>query len=238
MEEKKKDLYLVGDVHGKYRELVWKITGRYDIHDADVLVLGDFGVGFDQNLKREYPWSERRLKRNNVTIWAMRGNHDDPKYFTEEPIYNFPNLKFLVDWKRYKFGENREILVIGGACSIDKEYRIENIDWWEGEDVTRVPDLPGKADIIISHEAPITFDPMPTRPDGLGKDQYGNILRSREYLQEVLESARPDYWFYGHYHKSYSGSWNSTVYRCLAELEFWQVQGGPISHSPQGICSD
>ena len=65
------DLYFCGDVHGKYRELVWTLCVKRNIRDASIIILGDFGVGFTRDMDIEYK-KKSRNKRNGV---LQRANH-------------------------------------------------------------------------------------------------------------------------------------------------------------------
>ena len=82
------DLYVVGDVHGNYKELIFRIINRYDIKDSNILILGDFGIGFDKTMPDgSKAWVKTHIKylRNdeeqNVTLtsdgnypWDDEGN--------------------------------------------------------------------------------------------------------------------------------------------------------------------
>lgn len=246
-----KELYFCGDIHGKYREFVWTVCIKKDIKDSSIVVLGDFGVGFTKDLEVEYKKSLPRLEKNNIYLYVLRGNHDDPKYF-KDGSYDFPRLKFLQDHKVYDIS-GRLIYTIGGAYSTDanldpscnsiSDRKVESEKrilkgkmpiWWEDENVTEVYDnLPPKVDIIISHTAPLRFEPIPIRTSEISVSQYNKILKERKYLDYVLSEIRADYWFYGHFHKSYTGTYNQLLYRGLSELELYE---GPEKKqsNPQG----
>ena len=234
------DLYVVGDVHGQYKELVFRITQRYGIKDSHVLVLGDFGVGFDKTMPDLYKWSEKKLEDNNIEINVLRGNHDNPEYFDGE--HDYPRLKFLKDHEIYNLA-NHDVYIIGGANSTDityhdelgrEKHRIEGKDWWAGENITRkTEDLPLKVDIIASHSAPLTFEPIPERKNQTSEEQYEKILGERKYLDFILREMNADYWYYGHYHTSFSGSYGNLLYRCMPPLEFFLVPEKK-EHNPQG----
>ena len=235
----KNDLYVVGDVHGQYKELIFRITQKYKIQDAHIVVLGDFGIGFDKTMPDLYKWSEKKLEDQNIEINVLRGNHDNPEYFDGE--HDYPRLKFLKDHETYNLA-NHDVYIIGGANSTDIEYtdelgrkkhRIEGEDWWPEEDIIRKKELPLRVDIIATHSAPLAFDPIPQRYDNVTEAQYNKILEERKYLDHVLKEINADYWYYGHYHSSFSGSYGKLLYRCLPPLEFFMV---PIKkeHNPQG----
>ena len=234
------DLYFCGDVHGKYKELVWKLCEKNDIRDSGILVLGDFGIGFTRDMSDLYNKTEKKLEDRNLTIYVLRGNHDDPQYFTDEEKYSYPRLRFLEDHRVYNICD-RSIYIIGGANSTDanidsecttivdrkveteerlREHKLPT--WWEDEPVVeKLDDLPTRVDIIASHCAPLNFDPVLMRTSEISVPQFEKILEERKYLEYVLNEVRADYWFYGHYHKSYTGTYNRLIYRCLGELELY-----------------
>ena len=45
-----RDLYFCGDIHGEFRTLVWTALEKYRIKNSDIIVLGDFGMGFGQRM--------------------------------------------------------------------------------------------------------------------------------------------------------------------------------------------
>jgi DNA repair exonuclease SbcCD nuclease subunit len=242
------NLYFCGDIHRDYKELVWTITKRYGIRNSAIGVLGDFGVGFDNTTNDLYKWSEKRLEDTNNVIFAIRGNHDDPIYFTDEEKYSYPRLRFLEDHKIYRIC-GRDIYTIGGANSTDITYRLgtnqalaakgkDRRVWWEDEGVIQqYGDLPTKADIIISHCAPLSFSPVITRFPETPEWQYEKILEERKYLDYVLENVNAKYWMYGHYHDHFSGSFGNLLYRGLGIMEIYEA---PVieEENPQGDISD
>lgn len=238
-EETKRDLYFCGDIHGELKTLVWTLTERYDISNADIIILGDFGMGFDKSFPETYKKVEKKLNKHDITLNVLRGNHDDPAYFIN-PV-NYPRLNFLEDHKIYNIC-GRDIYIIGGAHSTDIEDRLKTNEkrlkdhklpcWWEDEPVVEEYSLPTHVDIIASHTAPLNFDPVVTR-DNIPIEQYKKIIKERKYLNDVLYEIRADFWFYGHFHKSYSGSFNSLLYKCLEPLELYMAPE-KINHSPQG----
>lgn len=244
-----RDLYVVGDVHGNYRELIFRATQKYKTEHADLLILGDFGIGFNkpEYMNQEYNRSKGKLEKHDITINVLRGNHDDPSYFKEPKKLDYPRLHFLEDGKVYDLC-SRSVFIIGGANSTDIEYtdsfgnhkhRIEGKDWWPGEDIERIniENLPSKVDVIASHAAPISFEPVVKKFEETSIEQYEKILEERKYLQTVLKEVVADYWYYGHYHNHFSGSYGNLLYRCLPPLEFFLVPE-PENKNPQGEIND
>lgn len=235
------DLYFCGDIHGEFRKLVWEICNKYEIHNSSILVLGDFGIGFGRDFPDIYKRTEPKLEKNNITIYTIRGNHDDPQYFKNTEKHNYPRLKFLEDHNVYRICD-RDIYVIGGANSTDaninpdytgniEDRKIETekrlrkgklATWWEDEAIEeKYTNLPPRVDIIVSHCAPINFEPVSIRTSEISVPQFERIIQERKYLMNVLQEIRADYWFYGHYHRSYTGTYNQLLYRGLGVFELF-----------------
>lgn len=223
----KRGLVFVGDIHGELKKLVHTLTIGKDLRNTDIVVCGDFGVGFitESGLGELYKAVEKRLSEWDLTIWAVRGNHDDPGYF--DGLHDYPRLKFVKDHEVITLGDGITIYPIGGAVSTDSEWRIKkNADferhgssrkvWWPGEEVVQQrKDLPRKVDVVVSHEAPIVFEPVVVRDSGLDPDTWQKISESRNYLGWVLGEINTRYWFHGHYHQSTSGNYGEVLYRGL-----------------------
>lgn len=228
-------LIFCGDIHGDIKLLTWELTEKYKLSDCDVLVLGDFGVGFGKprGLEEVYKKIKGRLERKNIKIWAIRGNHDDPKYFDGSVV--FPHLELLPDNKIVEIC-GKTIFPIGGGPSEDQEWRIKRNKgweklgsskrlWWEGERISRLDqdDFPIRVDYIVSHIAPISFLPVPIRDPEISPDIWEQIISDRRYLEDINTFVLAERWFYGHYHRSYIGESGQLRYRGLGIRELYEV---------------
>mgnify|MGYP000824226927 FL=1 len=80
------DIYLIGDIHGKKFQLIEKIK-NFNIADAHLILLGDIGVGFnDNNYAFDYGWLNDELKKLNCKAYLLRGNHDNPSHWKDDLI--------------------------------------------------------------------------------------------------------------------------------------------------------
>jgi metallophosphoesterase superfamily enzyme len=79
----KRKIYIVGDIHGKF-ETIFNHLYYNELKDVVYIQVGDFGIGY--NLKYE----KEKLRELNLLLeeryselYVIRGNHDDPSFFTE-----------------------------------------------------------------------------------------------------------------------------------------------------------
>lgn len=225
--EKSEERFLgfCGDIHGELKKLVWLLTEKYKLYNGSIIVAGDFGVGFGRpgSLDVMYQGVSEKLEKHDITIYVVRGNHDNPEYFDGQ--HDRSRLKFLEDHKVYTI-EGKEIYPIGGAVSIDRNDRIQANEecekygsrkrcWWPGEKPTyKTENLPDRVDYIVSHEAPLSFDPVIVRKTE-DLSIWEDIVESRKYLNFVLGEINCSRWFHGHYHFSTSGAYGDILYRGL-----------------------
>ncbi len=236
-----RQLWICGDIHGELSGLVRNAVNR-GISCADILVVGDFGAGFGRPKSMDVAYGKVRaaLEKNDICIYTIRGNHDDPAFFDGK--HDFERLHFLPDHCIIELCGKR-IYPVGGAVSADidmvdplthKSRRMINESlikfgsskrvWWPDEaPVPIVEGFPSAVDIVVSHEAPLSFDPPLVQVDYVRDVTWQKIVESRKYLDYVLSQVKPALWFYGHYHCRYEGNYQNTLYCCLDIAEMTRV---------------
>ncbi len=136
-------LFLTGDTHGSFDRLSYK-NWQYSknlTRDDYVIVLGDFGLLFNQVISPEEVWWTNWLNERPWTMLFIDGNHENFDKLTTLPVVNkFGGSVGMVSDNIYHLrrGEvyeicGKKILTFGGATSIDKCYRREFISWWAQE---------------------------------------------------------------------------------------------------------
>ena len=147
--------YITGDTHAEFGRIE-QFCERISPTREDVLIiLGDAGINYhggwrDRNLKR-------RLAELPLTLFSIHGNHEQrpatiASYHTATwnggEVYvedEYPNLLFAVDGSYYSF-DGVQTLVIGGAYSVDKFYRLAyGWGWWPDEQAGREDQTSGGA---------------------------------------------------------------------------------------------
>lgn len=196
---------LIGDVHGKY-EKYHKIVSRQEEHPY-TLQIGDFGFKYE-TLK--HVDSTRHL--------ILPGNHDNYNI-----CYNYSH--FLGDYGYTRLNDI-EFFYYRGAYSIDRQHRTIGVDWWEEEQVSidqfmKARELyrKTKPTIVVTHDCPQKIAYQMLLPH---QKIYENTTGWA--LQELLNIHEPEYWLFGHWHKSKTIQYGKTTFICLNELEIYNLK--------------
>ena len=215
-------LFVRGDSHGNFDFLPY-FCEEYNTDKEDFLiVLGDAGIlYFGEDNKHE-----RALKnyigQHPITIVCVRGNHEERPgdrnnmcalTYLERPNLSgpfkweaeFPNILYTIDGKEYHFGD-KTALVIGGAYSVDKWYRLRvGYNWFENEELTDeemdniIFNIRGKSyDFVLTHTCP--YEWMPTDLFLSSVDQNTISNRTERFLSEVKRNCNWGSWWFGHFH--------------------------------------
>ena len=208
-------IYYTGDIHGFPYGIV-KLCKRFKLTQEDtVILLGDVGANYygderDNELKEVF-------SRLMPTIFCIHGNHEMrpaniPSYMTKEwnggivwYEKSYPNILFAKDGEVFEI-EGIKHLVIGGAYSVDKFYRItRGYGWWADEQPSkeikeyveqqiREKDF----DIILSHTCPFKYEP---REMFLAVIDQSTVDTSTErWLDTIEEMVDYKAWYCGHWH--------------------------------------
>lgn len=230
-------LILIGDVHGEFYDLSNKLANT-NIKDSYFIQVGDFGLGFmkQENEKAQLNLLNKRLTDANNEMYVIRGNHDNPAYFNNDSGYS--NIEFLKDYSVIKI-EGLNILLAGGAISIDRKSRRLGSTYWVEEEFVYKESLVEKAieglkkvDIVVTHNSPAEFYPQDIDKNVLAWSRRDIHLLSElpkeRYRHSMLlnflvaRNLRPRYWYYGHFHLSYFERFENIDYRILDCSEFFK----------------
>ena len=210
-------IFITGDTHGEFQRIKNLCEKAHTNRDDTLIILGDVGLNY-------YGGKRDRIRKTLVaafpiTLFCIHGNHEMrpesiPGY--EKKIWHggtvlfepeYPSILFAVDGEIYDF-EGKSMLVIGGAYSVDKEYRLSRgFGWWPDEQpsaaikrhVEEVLDSQNwKIDVVLSHTAPIKYEP---REVFLPFIDQSKVDKSTEHwLGEVESKLSYSKWYCGHYH--------------------------------------
>jgi len=226
-----KPIIFLGDIHGEWL-LTWLKIERLGIKNAYIIQVGDFGIGFRHKKNEEAALHRLNecLIENNIEMYALRGNHDDPKFFERQNNpYGCSNITFLSDYSELEIG-GQKILLIGGAISIDRIYRVEDKSWWRGEPFLFDENFNyGKYDIIATHTRP-TESGIYLSKKGISafldkdKDLSADIDKENAEMSKLYNSILPPkFWVFGHFHDSLTTKVGETTFKLLGIDEFWEL---------------
>lgn len=210
-------VYITGDKHGTYDD-VFEFCYKYKTTRADILIiLGDAGINYFLN-DNDYILKNSLLQLP-ITLFCIHGNHEERpeniitykiKTFKMGIVYyeeEYPNILFAKDGEVYNF-DNKKVLVIGGAYSVDKDYRLMmGYNWYESEqpneqikeDVkSKLKEYNNKVDIILSHTCPFKYIPYEAFISGIDQSKVDNS--TEKYLDEIEHKTTYSLWYCGHYH--------------------------------------
>lgn len=143
------------------------------------------------------------MRPETVEGYEQTGWHGGIVYQQKE----FPHLLFACDGEIYDFA-GKKTLVIGGAYSVDKEYRLAHgYRWFSDEQPSeeikqrvekKLDEIGWKADIILSHTCPLKYQPTETFVHGL--DQSKVDSSTEIWLDGIEDRLKYQKWYCGHYH--------------------------------------
>ena len=191
-----KEFYSIHISKKPYTDIDLKIKEIEDYNDfmycfsmpkGTLITRNDYKIAFTGNcnfeMLKEYPiseWNNGKVQfiADNI-IHLMRGQ-----------IYNIDGYKFLT---------------VGGARSIDKESRIENVSWWREEELNYSEQIEtlnnleshnNTIDYILTHAAP--FSILPTMFNVKKESLYNSTTET--FLDTLYQTVNFKHWYFGHYH--------------------------------------
>lgn len=243
-----KNVVVCGDIHGDFKDLIFRCWILYEMTDTLIVVAGDCGFGFEKPdyYKDIFNDLAFRLELSNLWVVFIRGNHDNPAYFNGIQV-NYKRWKAIPDYSVLE-ACGHTILCVGGAISVDRDWRMTSEKhhtcpkdllqpdvYWPKEapvfDKDNLDALNHKhaIDTVISHSAP-SFCELSSKTnleDWFKVDPLlpKDLQRERETMDNVLKYLKANghplkYWYYGHFHQSWNRVIEGVKYNMLNCMEF------------------
>lgn len=227
---------LVSDTHGGLATItrisdIQRNMPNYKPEETAILILGDSGLNFWLNkTDKKY---KKLLNSMGYHIYCVRGNHEqrpelvkDMISIEDKDVNNavwmeeaFPNIRYFVDGYIYNLC-GYSALVIGGAYSVDKWYRLaragynpeeaETADpkkcgWFKDECLTAaematiMEEVKGESvDFILSHTCPLYWEPTDLFLNGIDQSTVDKSMEV--WLDELKDNVKWKCYLFGHYH--------------------------------------
>lgn len=226
----------VSDTHGGVATIsrisdIQRNMPEYKPEETMVVILGDSGLNFWlNNTDKKY---KELLNSMNYHIYCVRGNHEQrPELIKSMVLINdenvknvvymeedFPNIRYFVDGKIYNL-LGYKCLVVGGAYSVDKWYRLARAGYARNEAETADPKKCGwfkdecltaaemaaimekvkgeSVDFVLSHTCPLSWEPTDLFLNGIDQSTVDKSMEV--WFDELKDNVKWKYWLFGHYH--------------------------------------
>lgn len=190
-----------------------------------MIQLGDFGAGFVHDKKIES--LANKFSDAGCRCLVVAGNHDEPIYFKENRKLKGGAIEFLPKTHFRKIND-KGILFLGGAISVDRYERIEGRSWWRDEkfflEEEYLKSVRG-VDHIISHTCPDFAKPVISHKGDIVdyyKDFDLNLIADLEKEGRLMnlawnivkENNNVKSFNFGHFHTRKKEVFDNCLFRC------------------------
>lgn len=213
-------VYITGDTHGVIglQERVKKLKNILSYNDY-LIVAGDFGVIWS---RETLPQNIQQLEEIPFNILFVDGNHENFDILGTLPVEIWnggkvhrvcKNVLHLMRGQVFAI-EGKKFFTFGGANSIDKNWRVNHVSWWEEEMPSEFEIAEGKINLCRNYDIDyvITHAPLIEATDYLyrrsflrsrfGKERYSpNNNKCGQILSSMFENITNVKCYYsGHMH--------------------------------------
>lgn len=229
--------FKTGDTHGDLSKIVeFCKENQLNIDDV-VIVLGDSGLNYYKD-SRSYRAKVYYSGELTCTLFLVHGNHEqNPEYMDSMKekewkggiVYyeeDFPYILYAKDGEIYDF-DGQSVVVLGGAYSIDKDYRLMmGWNWFADEQMSsevmnrceeNLEKVGWNVDIVLSHTVPVSVEPVEFFLQGIDQSKVDKTME--EWLESIRERLTYKHWYAGHYHCEVKKPYNVEIlYKSILEL--------------------
>lgn len=211
-------VYITGDIHGDVSR-VSEMIDRHKITPDDIIViLGDVGMNYYGNKKGDRS-RKKKLNKLGIPIFCIHGNHEmrpeslityREDHWNAGAVYvedEFPNLFFAKDGEVYDL-EGTKAIVIGGAYSVDKWYRLQmDMHWFPDEQPSaeikarvekKLDELEWQIDTVLTHTCPYGYTPREAFLSCVDQTKVDNSTEL--WLDTIEKKLKYTAWYCGHWH--------------------------------------
>ena len=210
--------FVTGDIHGKPTRVI-DFAKKMKLKKNDcVVILGDTGFNYYKN-ERDASLKEHTNNEVDCDILCIHGNHEaNPEYMNTMKekewrggvVYyeeNCPRILYTKDGEVYDF-DGKTAVALGGAYSIDKEYRLM-MNWMWHSDEQMAPEVMRrceenlervnwKVDYVLSHTVPLSAEPTEFFMEGVDQSTVDKTMEN--WLESIKNRLTFERWYAGHYH--------------------------------------
>ena len=202
--------YITGDIHGSITSIIDFIE-NFNLNENDnIIVLGDMGIVWRTDQK-DYEYAIKFYEKwcHGVNLYWLDGNHENFDIIktwkcNENGIYNNSEHIHYCSRGTVLNINNKKVLFIGGADSVDRYRRVEHDTWWKEETITEenIKNITGHFDYVFSHCCPRSvFNNNKVYLCTLTNINEKNAIHnSEDMLEKLKNNISYDNWWFAHYH--------------------------------------
>jgi hypothetical protein len=228
-------IYLTGDTHGDLSRLsspnfpLGKSLSERDY----VIILGDFGAIWNPTKDVASSYWVKWLSEKPWTTLFLDGNHENFDLIDNlQTISKFGSLCGRAAEGVYHLRrgniytiDNKSFFVMGGAASIDKDMRTENLSWWARENPSEeeinkawasLASVGMEVDYVLTHTCPSQVKKNLLMTYGFA-DNFHDPLEN--HLAEMEYKIKFKHWFFGHFHQNVTLGKFTCLYEEIHDLE-------------------
>ena len=163
----------------KFGIIIYCLRGNHEMRVSDAAMYSNYGFCFDENC--------------GGNIWWESG---------------FPNIRYFKDEGGFYCFNEHPTLVIPGAYSVDKFYRLEmGWNWFFNEQLTSeemnnlfIIAHNQSFDYVLAHTCPFSWEPYIDDLFIGGIDQSTINKRTEIFLDKIIENINFKHFYFGHFH--------------------------------------
>lgn len=208
-----KNFLITGDTHGNMS----RFKNQIYTEETAIIILGDAGCNYflderDRQVKME-------LENAGCFFYLARGNHESRPEALDTMTYcydkevdgyiymeqQYPHIRYLRDGGIYSIN-GYKTLVIGGAYSVDKWYRLQRgWRWFEDELLTTEEmnkisnEVEGQSfDLVLTHTCPLDWEPIDLFLGGIDQTKVDTSMEV--WMNTLKDKINWKVWLFAHFH--------------------------------------
>ena len=228
-------IYVTGDTHGhidmnKLSAARWP-EGKTLTENDVVIICGDFGLLWDAPDKisgTERAWT-KWLNSKPWTTLFVDGNHENFHRIYDCPVvekyggkvHKVSDKIFHLMRGEYYNIQSKTFWVFGGATSVDKWARVENISWW-AEEMPTYEEMNHGIDVLMEHNMTVDYILTHCAPRKVQTQiaPYYESDQLNAFFNVIYADAKFKHWYCGHYHTDETFNGNFTVlYKSIQKID-------------------
>lgn len=218
-------IYTFGDTHGSHDIAKIFESGIEYKKDDYIIICGDFGVIWSDEKDAREIALESKLNALPCEVLFVDGNHENfNRIYALPQIEKFNSIvgQYSSNIFHLKRGhiyniDNMNFLTMGGALSIDKNWRVRDISWWKQEAITEaelnlalknIESFENNIDFVLSHTLPQRAVKEASKYMRTYHKEHDENPLKLEKIFELLQNKKHNVraWICGHWHKDVSFS--------------------------------